>query len=77
MKDVFGSFTKHAFITKVKRMCIITNRVPEVWLPLCHWQVKKSPVISMNPDSEQRIKMKWEVYTVCGVHVEAVKKDKG
>jgi len=22
----------------------------------------------MNPDSEQRIKMKWEAYTVCGIH---------
>jgi len=31
----------------------------------------------MNPNSEQRIKMNWETYTVCGIHVEAVKKDKG
>jgi len=31
----------------------------------------------MNPDPEQRIKMNRETYTVCGIHVEAVKKDKG
>jgi hypothetical protein len=30
----------------------------------------------MNPDSKQRIKMNWEAYTVCGIHVEAVKKNK-